>query len=148
MNDRTPEQLAALPRLDRALVALALVEEAIRSMQAWWPERELACEVASAIEDWVEAPSPERLEAVERAALELQGCPLGAPVGVYGPAEEAAYERRIDEPGEPVAFVLLAVEELHPRQTEDESFATFADAMQVYPGLRARIAEHLARTSA
>lgn len=147
MNDSTPEQLAALPRLDRARVALALVEEALLCMRPWWPERSLADAVACAIEDWIEAPSPEQLEAVERAALELQECPLGAPVGVHGAADHAAYEERIEGPGEAVAFVLLAVEELRPQQPADESFATFADALQVYPGLRARITSTLARAA-
>jgi hypothetical protein len=144
MNDLTADQLASLPRLERARAALALAEEAVLSMPAWWPERDVARRVAWAIEDWIEAPSVERLEAVERAALELQEVPLGAPVGVYGAADHAAYEERVEESGEAVAFVLLAVEELRPQQPADESFATFSDALQVYPGLRARITSTLA----
>lgn len=116
-------------------------------MPAWWSEHEVACQVVAAIEDWLEAPSVERLEAVERAALELMHVPLGAPVGVYGPEENAEYERHASLVGEPISFVLLAVEELHPKQPADESFATFSDALQVYPGLRARLTAHLARAA-
>jgi hypothetical protein len=147
MNDSTAEQLASLPRLERARVALALAQEALLHMKGWWPECEAACQVVCAIEDWVEAPSVERLEDVERAALELMHVPLGAPVGIYGPEENAAYEQHAFSVGESVAFVLLAVEELHPKQSADESFATFCDALQVYPGLRARLSSHLARAA-